>query len=79
MVDLVWENLGSSRVRFFEDCSLNMFDVAKEHLQKFLVNVMNMMDFKLAPASNWRDDCMPGEIDNPPTFVQVELNLLQKI
>ena len=56
-----------------------MFDVAKEHLQKILVNVMNMMDFKLAPASNWRDDCMPGEIDNPPTFVQVELNLLQKI
>ena len=40
---------------------------------------MNMMDFKLTPAGNWRDDCMPGEIDNPPTFVQVELNLLQKI
>lgn len=40
---------------------------------------MNMMDFKLAPAGTWRDDCMPGEIDNPPTIVQVELNLLQKI
>ena len=67
-------------VRFFEDCSLTISLMLQRNIsKKILVNVMNMMDFKLAPAGNWRDDCMPGEIDNPPTFVQVELNLLQKI
>ena len=65
---------------FFEDCSLTISLMLQRNIsKKILVNVMNMMDFKLAPAGNWRDDCMPGEIDNPPTFVQVELNLLHKI